>query len=227
MANILDFNDNGGAIIEISQIYSEYSLVVIHWKSTKKQLQEIEQDILQSNSQQLTNFLKKYAEELQKCKELQEYDDEDDDEDYDEWWVSAFESEEEKQFWYDMIVDENIEYEEESGRICISNFRLKHSLAWYLMNCINTEIEKIEIEIEKQKGILIAINDIETTLKIIHESKSQYQAATDLMKHFSLSKLQAKAAANLAIRDISCQKEIERRIKFLELKKSFLEKLKA
>ena len=46
MVNILDFNNNGGAIIEIPQIDDDYSLVVNHWKSVDIELQKIEQDIL-------------------------------------------------------------------------------------------------------------------------------------------------------------------------------------
>ena len=51
--------------------------MVNHWKSADIQLREIEQDILQSDSLQRSNFLKKYAEELRQMNEqFQEHESE-------------------------------------------------------------------------------------------------------------------------------------------------------
>jgi DNA gyrase/topoisomerase IV subunit A len=93
------------------------------------------------------------------------------------------------------------------------------------MNQVNNEIEKIEKIIEIQKGVLISCKSIDEVIKIIRKSKSEYQAITELIKHFSFSKLQAKAVANMKIQELS-QEHVEGKIKFLELLKSFLEKLK-
>jgi len=213
MNPILEFNDNGGVSIEIPQIDSDYSLVVNHWKSADIQLREIEQDILQSDSLQRTNFLKNYAKELHQKKEqfqkhVREKECEDDDDS----------SEEERHFFEEV----NIEYDSKQNCLSVYNSKLKHSLAWYLMNCVDTEIGKIEHEIGKQKGILIAINDLDTTIKILRESQGPYQASIKLMKHFSLSKLQAKGVVNMTISDLSKESQ-ENKITFLEIQKSFLE----
>jgi hypothetical protein len=215
MNPILDFNDNGGAFIEIPQIDSDYSLVINHWKRTDIQLQEIEKDLHQSCTEQQTCFLKKYAEELQKFKEQFLELDLENDEEWEE--EKAIDKNEKNKF---------IVCEEGESHLHIRNFDLKHSLAWYLMNCVSSEIGKIEDEIEKQKGISIAISDIEKTFKIIRESKSEYKAITELVKHFSLSKLQAKAIVELSLRELSQGQELLRsKIKFFQSQKSFLEKL--
>jgi len=219
MISILDFNDNGGAIIEIPQIDNDYSLVINHWKSTEIQLQEIEKDLQQSDSEQRTSFLKKYAEELRKFeKEFQESDLENEK-------IEEYESEEEKQFYEED--EEQVIHCEERVFLHIYNFDLKHSLAWYLMNCVNSEIDKIEQKTEIQKGVLKACESIDEAISIIRGAESGYYAVLDLMKHFSLSKLQAKAVINLSVRDISeKENQLKNEIKFLQSQKSFLEKLK-
>ena len=219
MANILDFNDNGGAIIEIPQIDSDYSLVLNHWKRADIELQKIEQDILKSDSPQRTNFLKKCAEEIQQFIGFEDSNILFEEKEYD--------SEEERLF-YEEEQNKNIEYT--CGEtLCIYNFELKHSLAWYLMNRVNSEIEKIEQEIEIQKTFVRLSKSIDEYIGIIRKAKSEYQSITELIKHFSLSKLQAKAVVDLPLREfaeISNQEYIESKIKFLEFLKSFLEKLK-
>jgi len=215
MNPILDFNDQGGATIEIPQIDSDYSLVINHWESADIQLQEIEQDILQSDSLHRTNFLKKYAKELQQKREqFQKQESEKECEDDDD----IIEEEE-------FLEEDNVmEYDKGQNRLSIYASILKHSLAWYLMNCVGTEIAKIENEIEKQKGILIAARDIDATIQIIHKSQSASQAEIKLMKHFSLSKLQAKAVVNMTLREMD-ESQQENELIFLENQKSFLENL--
>ena len=217
MNPILDFNDQGGVTIEIPQIDDDYSLVVNHWKSADIQQREIEQDILQSDSLQRTNFLKKYAEELRQMKEqFQEHESEKECEKDDD--IS-----EEEQF-----LESNMEYDKRENCLSINHSKLKHSLAWYLMNCVGTEFGKIENEIEKQKGILIACDKLDTTIQIIRASASPYEAAMKLIKHFSLSKLQAKGIVYMRLRQLTGANfvSIKNYIIFLENQIAFLEKLK-
>ena len=222
--NILDFTDNGGAIIEVPQIDSDYSIVINHWESVDIELQKIEQDILQSDSPQRTNFLKKCAKEIQQFINIEviasnklflSYEIKKD-----------YGSEEERQY-YEEEQSKNIEYGKDKC-INIYNFELKHSLSWYLMNQMDNEIEKIEQQIEIQKGLLKVYKSSDDVFPIIRESKSDYYATDKLMKHFSLSKPQAKIILNMTMReliDLDKQK-IESKIKFLECLKSFLGKLK-
>ena len=206
MNPILDFNDNGGAVIEIPQIGNSYSLVVNHWEKTEIQLQEIEKDLQQSDSEQRTIFLKKYAEELRKFQErFQQFDlNDNEEEDDDEKVMDCADKE-----------------------LHIYNFELKHSLAWYLMSCVDAEIIKVENEIDNQRGILIAKNDFDTTWKIIRESQSPHQATTELIKHLSLSKSQAIAVVGLRMRDMTSGTDAQiNNINFLQTQKTFLENLK-
>lgn len=262
MNPILDFNDQGGASIQIPQIDSDYSFVLNHWKNVDIQLQEIEKDLLQSYSSKRTEFLKKYTSKLQKFKEqLQKYEckEEDDDEeeddddefieelnkeeeeefnrlfnvdentvwDFDSW--DSEESEEEKQF-YEEERKKNIKLvgEEDNGCILqIYNFELKHSLAWYMINCMDDEIKRIESQIEIEKGFLKIQKIINEVINLIRKSKSTFEAYNSLMKQFSLSELQAKAILETKLREIiRNEEEIEDYIKYLVLLKTFLEELK-
>lgn len=230
---ILDFNKNGGAIIEIPQIDNDYSLVVNHWTSVENQLQEIEKDLQQSDSPERTDFLKKYAEELQKhkpqflkCDKYDEYVET-------EYEYADTESEEEKQFYCDernrsINFWGHPRYGEES--ISIHNFELKHSLTWYVMDCLNNEIVKIEQKIEIQQGVAKILNQIDEVLKIIRDAESHFTACKQLMRQFPLSELQAKAVVNLRLDDLKKNKftgkyEFEDNILFLECQKAFLEKI--
>jgi len=231
MPSILDFNDNGGAIIEIPQIDSDYSLVLNHWKSADIELQKIEQDILQPDSPQRTSFLEKCAKEIQQFFDFEDIISFS----FDQYLNNLFEeeeyeSEEERQF-YEEEQNKSIEYTHSEGRdkhLHIYNFELKHSLAWYLMNQVDNEIEKIEQQIYMQKGIIKSCESINETITILRKAKSEYQAITELIKHFPLSKLQAKAVVKMTLRELTgkSQDEREEKIKILEFLKSFLEELK-
>ncbi len=227
MNTILDFNNNGGAIIEILQIDSDYSLVINHWVEGYIQLQEIKQNILQSDSPERTSFLKKYAEELKQTIDFEDMASER----FNQVSTHLFEEDcyesEEERLFYKKEQSKSIECicSEDTQCLKISNFKLKHSLAWYLPNRIDNEIKQIDQNIEIQKGFIEPCKSLDKTIKIIRNSQSEYQAVTELMKQFSLSELQAKAIVNISIREIG-GKFIESRIYSLEFKKAFLEKLK-
>ena len=222
MCPILDFNDNGSAIIEIPQIGNDYSLMVNHWYSVDYQLKQIKDDLKKSDSEQRTIFLKKYAKELKNHKEhFQQNDIEDFDDD-----LEAI-SDEEREFYEDDINKLFFHYHNTGigeGYLSIDEFELKHSLAWYLMNVIDDEIKKIETEIEKQKGLKICAADVDKTIKIIRESATPFDASINLMQHFSLSKIQAKAALELTLKSITSI-DFQKNIEFLQSQKMFLGKL--
>jgi DNA gyrase/topoisomerase IV subunit A len=95
------------------------------------------------------------------------------------------------------------------------------------MSCVDTEIGKIVNEIEIQKGFLIVAEDIDTTIQKIRASPSPELAALALIKHFSLSKWQAKRVLCLTLRQTTgLEMKAKDKIIFLEIQKSFLEKLK-
>jgi len=220
MTNTLDFNNEGGAVIEIPQIGNDYSLVLNHWYLFEYQLQEIENDLQQSDSEQRTSFLKKYANELQNFKEqFQEFDS--DEEEYEE----EYESEEEREFYE---TESNKNLVSNYAHLEVSNFELKHSLAWYLMNFIDEEIKKIEIEIEKQRKIQICVADSDKVIEVIRKSENLFFACKNLMEHFDLSQTQAYAIGQMTLRTLTSTsaEDFEELIKFRQTQKSFLEKLK-
>ena len=58
-SNILDFDDNGCAVIEIPQIQHDYSLMLNHWQDIKFQLEEIEEDLSCCDTEERRCFLEK------------------------------------------------------------------------------------------------------------------------------------------------------------------------
>ncbi len=113
----------------------------------------------------------------------------------------------------------------------IYNFKLKHSLAWYLMDRVTDEIEKIDQKIEIQKGFIKACGSsesIQETLSLIRQSDSTYFAFLKLKEHYSLSDLQANAILNEPIKELMTlnKEKIKSQINFLDFLKYFLEKLK-
>jgi len=234
MANILDFTDNGGAIIEIPKIDNDYSLVVNHWKSVENQLQEIEKDLLESDSPERTDFLKKYAEELQKHKpHFLECDKYDEYVEYEYDYVDE-ESDEEEQFYHDERNRSINFWDSRFGGECISiyNFELKHSLAWYVMDCLDNETAKIEQKIEIQKGVAKILSHIDEVMIINRKAESHFAMYKELMQRFPLSELQAKMIANLRLsslrkNEFTGKYEFEDNIALLECQKSFLLLLRA
>ena len=70
--NILDFDDNGRAVIEIPQIQHDYSLVLNHWQDIKSQLEEIEEDLSCCDTEGRRRFLEKARKLLLEYREKSE-----------------------------------------------------------------------------------------------------------------------------------------------------------
>lgn len=45
ISNILDFDENGRAVIEIPRVQDNYSFILNHWQNIECQLTEIENDL--------------------------------------------------------------------------------------------------------------------------------------------------------------------------------------
>ena len=93
-----------------------------------------------------------------------------------------YESDEERMFYEEK---QNINFISEEGKkiLQICHFELRHSLAWYLMNQVDNEIEKMKQKIEIQKCLPKIIESIDETITIIRKSQSEYQATVELMGH--------------------------------------------
>ena len=72
-SNILDFDDNGRAVIEIPQIQHDYSLVLNHWQDIKSQLEEIEEDLSCCDTEGRRRFLEKARKLLLEYREKSEW----------------------------------------------------------------------------------------------------------------------------------------------------------
>jgi len=59
LISIVDFDENGGASIQIPQIQSDYSLIINHWEDAAVLLDKVEKDLLAPDSAQRRAFLKK------------------------------------------------------------------------------------------------------------------------------------------------------------------------
>lgn len=57
--NILDFDDNGRAIIEIPQIQHDYSFILNHWQDIECQLDEIDDDLSCFDTEERRRFFRK------------------------------------------------------------------------------------------------------------------------------------------------------------------------
>ena len=99
--------------------------------------------------------------------------------DFNEYFSDEDDSEEEK--FETKLLAANIplcvKYDEETEEavLCVSHFKLKHSLAWYLMNRLDHEIAMIDQQIEKTSGLLNIVsceNKLDKAILTIRESNS-------------------------------------------------------
>lgn len=177
-SNILDFDDNGRAAIEIPWVQEDYSFILNHWQDIESQLAEIENDLSYLEPGEKRSFLEKAKKLFVENKELEDFkhkdngddsgniDSNDDsldndylnDIDFDKFLLDKDGSDEQK---LDMKLSTAntslcVKYYEESEEttLCVFHFKLKHSLAWYLMNRLVHEIAMIDQQIEKNSGLL-------------------------------------------------------------------------
>lgn len=200
--NILDFDDNGYAVIEIPQIQHDYSLVLNHWQDIECQLEEIEEDLSCYDTEGRRRFLEKarklLLEYMEKSEEFGEFEFEENeiDDEIDEVELKLSKS----NIHLDVKCDEDEVY------LRVYHFRLKHSLAWYLMNRLNHEIAMMGRQIEKTSGLLKICdsNDhLDKAITIIRESNCLLTSRNGLMKEFQLSEIQAEHILSTTLRELT------------------------
>ena len=196
--NILDFDDNGHAVIEIPQIQHDYSLVLNHWQDIKFQLEEIEEDLSCCDTEGRRCFLEKARKLLleygEKSEEFGEFEFEENEIDEVELKLSKSNTH------LDIKCDEDEVY------LCVYHFRLKHSLAWYLMNRLDYEIAMIGRQIEKTSGLLKICDsndNFDKAITIIRESNCLLTSRNGLMKEFQLSEIQAEHILSTTLRELT------------------------
>lgn len=152
------------------------------------------------------------------------------------WPFDVEESEEEKEF-NSRSLNENVHlesgYDEEYANpqyLRIYNYRLKHSLVWYLMGRVEREITMVEREIEKNYGYL-KIHDgdnFEKFITICRKSNSPFAAMTSIVQEFQLSSKATEQLLGTTMRDLAavstafCQEQI----RFFEAIKVVLQKFR-
>ena len=112
--------------------------------------------------------------------------------------------------------------------LTVYNYRLKHSLGWYMMGRVGNEIAKVKSHIEVLHGLLKVIDDIDGFIKILRESNSPFASANNIMKEFGLSMPQAEAILRKTLKELTSLDEdyiIGQIEGFTEII-SFLEKLR-
>lgn len=219
--NILDFDDNGRAIIEIPQIQHDYSFVLNHWQDIECQLDEIDDDLSCFDTEERRRFLEKTKKLLlEHRKKSKDCGSEENDErkhyievlkevGYDENDIEGFEFEidevELKLSKSNIHLD--VKYDEEDEvYLCVYHFRLKHSLAWYLMNRLDHEIAMIDRQIEKTSGLLKICDsndNFDKAITIIRESNCLLTSRNGLMKEFRLSEVQAEHILSTTLRELT------------------------
>ena len=127
--------------------------------------------------------------------------------DFNEYFSDEDDSEEEK--FETKLLAANIplcvKYDEETEEavLCVSHFKLKHSLAWYLMNRLDHEIAMIDQQIEKTSGLLNIVsceNKLDKAILTIRESNSYLAARNKLMEEFQLTEIQAENILSMKIK---------------------------
>lgn len=197
-SNILDFDDNGCAVIEIPQIQHDYSLMLNHWQDIKFQLEEIEKDLLCCDTEGRRCFLEKARKLLLEYREKSE--------EFGEFEFEGNEIDEVELKLSKSNIHLDVKCDEDEVYLCVYHFRLKHSLAWYLMNRLDHEIAMINRQIEKTSGLLKICdsNDhFDKAITIVKESKCSLIARNRLMKEFHLSEIQAEHILSTTLRELT------------------------
>lgn len=72
-----------------------------------------------------------------------------------------------------------------------------------IVNTTRSKLEKAEKELKNNKGLMIVIADIDTTLDIIKNSENDNEASIKLQEHFSIEETQAQYILSLQLRRIT------------------------
>lgn len=249
--NILDFDDSGRAVIEIPQIQQDYSIVLNHWHDIECQLKEIEEDLSCPDTEARRRFLEKTRKLLLEHKgriedsNSGEYDKREyyievlKEAGYDEKEIEGFEFEEDKPDEVELKlsgtdVQLDVKYEDEDEVVkclCVYHFRLKHSLAWYLINRLDHEIAMVDRQIEKTSGLLkICDRDdhCDRAITIIAKSNCLLKARNCLMEEFRLSEIQAEHILSVRLGELSSttMDSVLQQLEFYTAVKSLLMDLK-
>ena len=225
MANILDFTDNGGGIIEIPQFLdsNEKNTVkieipefphtsLIFFKKPSIQLLEIEQDISIADTDERRSFLEKYKTLLAK---------------YASQNVNFG-----KTYWNRYKGKNTISayYKQYSIHVSIFDYQLRHSLAWYMQSCLKSEINLHKNDLEIQYGIMRFHTEegvLKSVLSMLQDSTAQ-DIKNNLIANFKFSEIQANEVMKIGFRQIVKfdNKRLKEDIKQLEEMNSFLEELR-
>ena len=225
MANILDFTDNGGAIIEIPNFLkpTEKTIIVeitkfqysalIFFKEPFAQLLEIEKDIPLADTDERREFLLNYKSILEK------YADNNADFGIVNWNN------------YKRKNTVNAYFKQFGIRLSISNYQLRHSLAWYIQAFLDEEIDILNNKIELLEGVIKVGNEnlAEKMINCFRRSNSPQDALNNLIKEYDFTEKQASFFCNMIIRrlmnlDLSGTKEKDQ-IKIHKEFISFLQEL--
>lgn len=233
ISNILDFDDNGRAVIKIPRLQEDYSFILNHWQDIEIQLAEIENDLSHLDPGEKRSFLEKAKKIFVEYRESEdfkhkdnnvdsEYIDSDDDGlddlfndiDFDKFFLDEDNSDEQKLEMKLSAANASlrVNYDEESEEptLCVFHFKLEHSLAWYLMNRLDHEIAMIDQQIEKTSGLLKIVsveNNLDKAILTIRQSNNLLVARNKLMEEFQLTEIQAENILSTKINTLTSTTE--------------------
>lgn len=184
---------------------------LIFFKEPFAQLQEIEKDISMADTPERRQFLLKYKSILEK--------------------YANKNAEFGKEYWSNYKRKNTVTayFEPQGVRISISNYQLRHSLAWYLQSLLDREIQQLNDKLEIQQGIVKNAIILDQTIASIRNSPTPKDATNNLVETFSFSVKQAEYLVRLPLRQFLSldESEAEKQIKIYEEFISFLVELKA
>lgn len=177
-------------------------------------MQEIEEDILIADTSERQQFLFKYKSLLKKYA--------DNNADFGkEYWNSYKKKNTVSAYFKPQGI--------RSIRISVSNYQLRHSLAWYLQSLLDKEICQLNDKLEIQKGIIKNVNMLDQTIQCIRNSPTLKDAINNLIETYDFSEKQATYLVHLSFRQLLSLDETktEKQIKNYEECISFLVELKS
>ena len=233
ISNILDFDDNGRAVIKIPRLQEDYSFILNHWQDIEIQLAEIENDLSHLEPGEKRSFLKKKKKIFVEYRESEDFkhkdndDDSDDidsdddgldddylndlfnDIDFDKFFLDEDNSDEQKLEMKLSAANTSlrVNYDEESEEptLCVFHFKLEHSLAWYLMNRLDHEIAMIDQQIEKTSGLL----------KIVGVENNLHKAILTIRQSNSLLVARNKLMEEFQLTEIQAENILSMKLKTL------------
>lgn len=175
--NLLDFTASGQAVIDMPN-YSEISFLENFGFSP---IESVEQEIKDADSPERAAFLQHYVDVFKKTfTELpKSYIDEDKDEEPFDFHSTSKTS------------------------IRLSNVRLLHTTAWYMMGHIDTEINAVKRHLDELEGDWVVTENLEEFIKIIRNSKDPKEACARIQKHFKIGYVKAQYLLNLPLAKVS------------------------